>query len=95
MPGTAIATAGRLLWRMLERQGINPALVYNKAGLDPESLDNPLVLTLKNSRTLPGRWHQNRWVPPLLGRVLRRCGSPAIFMRWVAPLWLAPRCAKR
>jgi AraC-like DNA-binding protein len=43
MSGTAIATAGRLLWRMLERRGIDPAPVYKKAGIDPESLDDPLV----------------------------------------------------
>ena len=43
MSGTAIATTGRLLWRMLERRGIDPAPVYKKAGIDPESLNDPLV----------------------------------------------------
>jgi len=41
--GTAIATASRLLWRMLERRGIDPTPVYKEAGLDAESLDDPLV----------------------------------------------------
>jgi AraC-like DNA-binding protein len=43
MVGSAIATAGRLLWRMLERRGIDPAPLHKSAGLDPASLDNPLV----------------------------------------------------
>ena len=43
MIGTAIATAGRILWRMLERQGIDPEPLFEEAGLDPESRDNPLV----------------------------------------------------
>ena len=43
MSGTAIATAGRILWRMLERRGIDPTPLFKEAGLDPESLDNPLV----------------------------------------------------
>ena len=43
MIGTAIATAGRTLWRMLERQGIDPAPLFKEEGLDPNSLDNSLV----------------------------------------------------
>ena len=43
MIGTAIATAGRILWRMLERRGIDPEPLFEEAGLDPESRDNPLV----------------------------------------------------
>ena len=43
MIGTAIATAGRILWRMLERRGIDPAPLFKEEGLDPGSLDNPLV----------------------------------------------------
>jgi AraC-like DNA-binding protein len=43
MIGTAIATAGRILWRMLERRGIDPAPVFKEAGLDTNRLDNPLL----------------------------------------------------
>jgi len=43
MIGTAIATAGRILWRMLERRGIDPEPLFKEAGLDPDSRDNPLV----------------------------------------------------
>lgn len=43
MSGTAIATAVRILWRMLERRGIDPTPLFKEAGLDPECLDNPLV----------------------------------------------------
>lgn len=43
MAGTAIATAGRILWRMLEHRGIDPAPLFKEAGLDSECLDNPLV----------------------------------------------------
>jgi AraC-like DNA-binding protein len=38
MLGTAIATSARALWRMLERQGIDPATLFKEAGLDPEQL---------------------------------------------------------
>ena len=43
MIGTAIATAVRILWRMLEHRGIDPAPLFKEAGLDTNSLDNPLV----------------------------------------------------
>jgi AraC-like DNA-binding protein len=43
MIGTAIATAGRILWRMLECRGIDPAPLFHEAGLDAGSLDNPMV----------------------------------------------------
>ena len=43
MIGTAIATAARILWRMLEHRGIDPAPLFKEAGLDTNSLDNPLV----------------------------------------------------
>lgn len=41
MSGTALATAGRILWRMLEYRGIDPATLFKEAGLDPEILDDP------------------------------------------------------
>ena len=43
MIGTAIATAGRILWRMLEKRGVDPEPLFKEAGLDPNSLDNSLV----------------------------------------------------
>ena len=41
MPGTVIATTIRLLWRILERRGVDPAPLFKEAGLDPETLSNP------------------------------------------------------
>ena len=41
MYGSAIATAFRILWRMLERRGIEPAPLFRAAGLDPGQLSNP------------------------------------------------------
>jgi hypothetical protein len=41
MPRTVIATSVRLLWRMLERRGIDPARLFNEVGLDPGRLSNP------------------------------------------------------
>jgi len=43
MSGTTIATAGRILWRMLEHRGVDPALLFKEVGLDSESRDNPLI----------------------------------------------------
>ena len=41
MPRTVIATSVRLLWRMLERRGIDPATLFKEVGLDPGRLSNP------------------------------------------------------
>lgn len=43
MSGTAIATAVRILWRMLERRGIDPTPLFKDTGIDTETLDNPHV----------------------------------------------------
>ena len=43
MPVTAIATAGRILLRMLERRSIEPAPLFKEAGLETESMHDPLV----------------------------------------------------
>jgi AraC-like DNA-binding protein len=43
MTGTVIATAARILWRMLERRGIDPTPLFNEAGLDTENLNDPRV----------------------------------------------------
>jgi AraC-like DNA-binding protein len=41
MPGTVIATSLRLLWRILERRGVDPASLFDEIGLDPEKLSDP------------------------------------------------------
>ena len=41
MSGTVIATSLRLLWRILERRGIDPATLFKDVGLDPGQLGNP------------------------------------------------------
>ena len=41
MFGTYLATSSRILWRLLERYGIDPELVFREAGLDPEQMDQP------------------------------------------------------
>ena len=41
MSGTAIATSVRILWRMLERRGVDPTPLFKEVGLDPEKLSNP------------------------------------------------------
>ena len=41
MYGTSIATASRILWRMLERRDIDPGPLFREAGLDPERLTDP------------------------------------------------------
>lgn len=38
---TLLASATRVLWRILERNGVDPGLVFRKAGLDPAVLDEP------------------------------------------------------
>ena len=43
MIGTTIATAVRILWRMLECRGIDPAPLFKEAGLDPSRRNDPLV----------------------------------------------------
>ena len=41
MFGTYLATGSRILWRLLERYGIDPEPVFREAGLDPEQMDHP------------------------------------------------------
>jgi AraC-like DNA-binding protein len=38
---TLLASATRVLWRILERNGVDPGMVFRKAGLDPSVLDEP------------------------------------------------------
>ena len=54
MPGTAIATALRILWRMLERRDIDPTALFREAGLDPESLSN-------SRARYPGKEARHAW----------------------------------
>jgi AraC-like DNA-binding protein len=39
MFATALATSARPLWRLLERRGIDPDVVFRQAGLDPALMD--------------------------------------------------------
>ena len=41
MFGTYLATSTRILWRLLERYGVEPAPVFREAGLDPARMDHP------------------------------------------------------
>jgi len=43
MHGSSIATANRVLWRMLERRGVDPKPLFVEAGLDPKGLSNSQV----------------------------------------------------
>jgi AraC-like DNA-binding protein len=79
MSGTAIATAGRLLWRMLERQGINPAPVFNKAGLDPESLDNPLARYPEKQSTIAWTLASELVSDPAFGLSIAKVWQPSDF----------------
>ena len=38
MPGTHLASSARVLWRILERRGCDPAAEFRAAGLDPDLL---------------------------------------------------------
>jgi AraC-like DNA-binding protein len=41
MNPTLLASAARILWRLLERHGIDPESVFREAGLDPNDTRNP------------------------------------------------------
>ena len=74
MSGTAIATAGRILWRMLGRRGIDPEPLFREAGVDPESMDDPLV-------RYPGKEARLVWT-----RVSEMLDDPA-FGLTIAQVW--------
>ena len=79
MSGTAIATAGRLLWRMLERKGIDPASVYKEAGLDSESLDNPLARYPEKESTRAWTLASERVDDPAFGLSIAQVWQPGDF----------------
>jgi hypothetical protein len=41
MAGTHLASSARVLWRILERRGCDPAAVFREQGLDPGLLTDP------------------------------------------------------
>jgi AraC-like DNA-binding protein len=41
MVPTLLASAARILWRIIERNGADPASVFRVAGLDPAQMDDP------------------------------------------------------
>lgn len=79
MAGTAIATAGRILWRMLERRGIDPAPLYREAGLDPESLDDPLVRYPGNEARLVWMRVSEMLDDPAFGLTIAEVWQPSDF----------------
>lgn len=79
MTGTAIATAGRLLWRMLERRGIDPAALFNEAGLDAESLDDPLERYPGKEGRLAWRLASKLLDDPAFGLTISQVWQPSDF----------------
>ena len=79
MIGTAIATAGRVLWRMLENQGIDPAPLFKEAGLDTNSLDNPLVRYPAKEATLVWARASEMLDDPAFGLTIAKVWQPSDF----------------
>ena len=79
MIGTAIATAGRILWRMLENRGIDPAPLFEEAGLDASSRDNPLVRYPLKQATLVWRRASEVLDDPAFGLSIASVWKPSDF----------------
>ena len=79
MIGTAIATAGRILWRMLENQGIDPEPLFKEAGLDSSSLDNPLVRYPVKEATLVWTRASEMLDDPAFGLTIAKVWHPSDF----------------
>ena len=79
MIGTAIATAGRILWRMLENQGIDPGPLFKEAGLDSSSLDNPLVRYPVKEATLIWTRASEMLDDPAFGLTIAKVWQPSDF----------------
>jgi len=79
MIGTAIATAGRILWRMLENRGIDPASLFEEAGLDASSRDNPLVRYPVKEATLVWRRASEILDDPTFGLTIAKVWQPSDF----------------
>ena len=79
MSGTAIATAGRILWRMLERRGIDPAPLYREAGIDTESLDSPRTRYPEHKAILLWKLAAGRVSDPAFGLDIAQLWQPSDF----------------
>ena len=79
MSGTVINTAGRLLWRMLERRGIDPSPLYKKAGIDAESLDNPLARISDEASSLVWTLAAESVDDPAFGLTIAQVWQPSDF----------------
>jgi AraC-like DNA-binding protein len=64
---------------MLERQGIDPASVYKEAGLDSESLDNPLARLPEKESTRAWTLASERVDDPGFGLSIARVWQPGDF----------------
>jgi AraC-like DNA-binding protein len=79
MSGTAMATTGRILWRMLEHRGIDPAPLYVEAGLDPEKLDNPQARYPGKQAILPWVLSSKLLNDPTFGLSIAQVWQPSDF----------------
>ena len=79
MIGTAIATAGRILWRMLERRGINPGPLFKGAGLDKGRLDNPLLRYPAKESILAWKRASEMLDDPAFGLTIAKVWHPSDF----------------
>jgi len=79
MSDTVMATTGRILWRMLELRGIDPAPLYKEAGLDPESLDNPRTRYPVKEAILPWRLASELLDDPAFGLSIVKAWQPSDF----------------
>ena len=79
MIGTAIATAARILWRMLEHRGIDPAPLFKEAGLDTNSLDNSLVRYPINEGILAWTRASEMLEDPAFGLTIAKVWQPSDF----------------
>ena len=79
MIGTAIATAGRILWRMLERRGIDPAPLFREAGLDTNILDNPLMRYPAKEASLAWERASEMLDDPAFGLTIAQVWHPSDF----------------
>jgi AraC-like DNA-binding protein len=79
MIGTAIATAARILWRMLEDRGIDPAPLFKEAGLDTNSLDNPLVRYPVKETVLAWKRASEMLEDPAFGLTVANVWQPSDF----------------
>ncbi|MGW8183498.1 MAG: AraC family transcriptional regulator ligand-binding domain-containing protein, partial [Burkholderiales bacterium] len=41
MTPSSLATIGQIIWRLIEFHGLDPALLFRKADIDPETIRDP------------------------------------------------------